>query len=215
MTGPDDGRGRFPWWLGVLGAGFLVLVGWMVVVSLRDRTPPTYRPTAVGDTAVSDTSGGRRVTLDARHPDRWISLDATTGRVHHGRPPGWDLAARRFEVVANGGPSLPGETAVALPPGRSAGAAPQEGWTVTERNEDGDLRHPLLEDWYRYDFFSHLLTPRDRTYLLRTGEGRMLELEFLSYYCPGPEAGCVTIRFRPVDDRPPDRGRRSGAGPGG
>lgn len=209
MTERDGDDGRFPWWLGALGGAFLVLVGWMVVASLRNPTPPTYRPAVAGDTAVADTGGWRRLTLDARDPDRWVSLDVGTGRAHEGRPPGWDLAARRFDVVVNGGPSLPGETAVAAAPDPRTGGRPQGGWRVTEQNEDGDLRHPLLENWYRYDFFSHLLTPRDRTYLLRTGEGHMVELDFLSYYCPGPDAGCVTVRFRPVGDARPDGSRRS------
>lgn len=53
-----------------------------------------------------------------------------------------------------------------------------------------------LESWYRYDFLSHLLTPRDRTFRVPAGDrGRTAELRFLSYYCPGPTAGCVTFRY--------------------
>lgn len=53
-----------------------------------------------------------------------------------------------------------------------------------------------LESWYRYDFLSHLLTPRDRTFRVPADRsGRTAELRFLSYYCPGPTAGCVTFRY--------------------
>lgn len=60
------------------------------------------------------------------------------------------------------------------------------------------VRH-TLDGWYRYDFFSHLLMPRDRTYRLPLEEGRSARLRFLSYYCPGPDAGCVTFRYRLED----------------
>lgn len=220
-TGRTD-RGRFPWWLGLLGGLFLVAVAWMVIVSLRDPTPPTYPPLSAGDTAVADSGDALRVTLDARDPERWVSVDLASGRVHDGRVPGWDLAARRFRVIANGGPGLPGDASVA-PAGRrdlgGAGATAGIGWTATERNEDGELRHPLLEEWYEYDFFSHLLTPRERTYLVRTTDGRLAEVRFLSYYCPGPEAGCVTLRYALSgaggggDDTVGADGRRPGAAP--
>jgi hypothetical protein len=198
VTTDPASRGRFPWWLGLLGGVFLLSVAWMVVVSLRDPTPPTYRALAGGDTAVTDSGGTFRVTLDARDPDRWVSVDLDSGRVRDGRPPGWDLAARRFRVISNGGDGLPGDAAVARAsrPGPSVReGAPEGRWAVTERDEDGELAHPVLEDWYDYDFFSHLLTPRPRTYAVRTTGGRVATIRFLSYYCPGPDAGCVTLRY--------------------
>ena len=53
-----------------------------------------------------------------------------------------------------------------------------------------------LGEWHRYDFFSHLLIPRERGYRVTLEDGRSARLRFLSYYCPGPEAGCVTFRYR-------------------
>lgn len=218
MTTDAPARGRFPWWLGLLGGVFLLSVAWMVVVSLRNPTPPTYPPFAGGDTAVADSGGTLRVTLDARDPDRWVSVDLDSGRVRHGRPPGWDLAARRFHVVSNGGEGLPGDAAAAPArrPGLDVPAAPPEGgWAVTERDEDGELGHPLFAGWYDYDFFSHLLTPRPRTYAVRTTGGRTAKIRFLSYYCPGPDAGCVTVRYAlPGRDTGQDRATGT-AGPGG
>lgn len=215
MTTDPASRGRFPWWLGLLGGVFLLSVAWMVVVSLRDPTPPTYRALAAGDSAVTDSGGTLRVTLDARDPDRWVSVDLDSGRVRAGRPAGWDLAARRFHVISNGGEGLPGDAAVARArrpgPGVEAGT-PKGRWAVTDRDEDGELTHPVLEDWYEYDFFSHLLTPRPRTYAVRTTGGRTARIRFLSYYCPGPDAGCVTLRYA-LPGR--DTGRDRAAGTGG
>ena len=49
--------------------------------------------------------------------------------------------------------------------------------------------------WYRYSLFSHLLLPNPGAFVIRSPDGRLTRLEFLSYYCPGPEAGCLTFRF--------------------
>ncbi len=57
--------------------------------------------------------------------------------------------------------------------------------------------HPSFEHWYHYDFFAHLLRPPPGgdVYLLHSRSGSDVKLEILSYYCPGPEAGCLTFRY--------------------
>jgi len=73
--------------------------------------------------------------------------------------------------------------------------APASGYATT----DGALEHgaatPGLERWYRYGFFSHLLEPKDETYVIRTAEGRYAKLRILSYYCPQATPGCVTLVY--------------------
>jgi hypothetical protein len=179
----------------------------MVVVSLDRPTPPTFPPS---DTVVRQGEV-RQVTLDARDAERWIYLDFEGDSVvadpGHGD---WDLAVRRFNVILNGGSEFEGDAAavdLGDRPIRSVGRVPREGLVGTGRN-GGEPRHPLLADWYRYDFFSHLLLARSRTYAVRTAEGGGVALRFLSYYCPGPEAGCVTLAYRPLGP-----GGEAGGGP--
>ena len=73
-------------------------------------------------------------------------------------------------------------------------------WDLAVRRYEVRLRGAAgvreLGEWHRYDFFSHLLIPRERGYRVALGDGRSARLRFLSYYCPGPEAGCVTLRYR-------------------
>jgi HmuY protein len=40
-----------------------------------------------------------------------------------------------------------------------------------------------------------LLEPDPVTFVLRTADGRYAKLRVLSYYCPGPEPGCLTIEY--------------------
>lgn len=195
-----DGEGRFPWWLGGLGALFLALVAYVVASSLHRPSPPTYSPSEpdpapVGERLVPDTA----ITLDARSPERWVALDLSRGAVVGDTAgPDWDLAARRFHLIVNGGPGFPGRGgAVDLGsvPFDSVVRAPSDGYRATRRDRTGDPEHPVLRDWYRYDFFSHMLFPRPRTYAVRTADGRYAKLEVLSYYCPGAEPGCLTLRY--------------------
>lgn len=75
-------------------------------------------------------------------------------------------------------------------------------WDVAFRRHEARARteevQRELSEWYRYDFLSHLLTPRDRAFRVPLEDERTAELRFLSYYCPGPEAGCVTFRYEPA-----------------
>ncbi len=67
-----------------------------------------------------------------------------------------------------------------------------------------------LGRWYSYGALSHLLQPKGVVYLVTTDEERVAEVDILSYYCPGLEAGCVTWRFRlrpPAPGAPQDDGR--------
>lgn len=199
--------GPFPWWLGAVGGLFVALAVAMVVGSLDRPSPEVFVPDTAA--AVVGPDGTRTVTLDARSPDRWIRFDLESGRVV-GADTGWDLAARRFHVIVNGGAGLPGGAAVA-PAGDTSLAAvrrpPDRGWRATAADADGELRHPLLEDWYDYDFFSHLLRARPDVWAVRSASGRPFKLSFLSYYCPGPEAGCVTFRYAPLERRDGSAGR--------
>lgn len=204
MRGPG---GPFPWWLGAVGAVFALLAAGLVVRSLDRPAPATYAPSAPGEVR-PDSAAVRTVTLDARSPDRWVRFDLASGSLVSADHPGWDLAVRRFHVVVNGGDGLPGDAAVAATGDTAFSAvrtAPGGEWRVTRADADGELRHPLLEEWYAYDFFSHLLEARPAVWAVRSAEGRIYKLEFLSYYCPGPEAGCVTFRYAPLRAVPPGR----------
>lgn len=196
----SDASTRGPWWLWAAGVLFAVFALALVVASLRRPQPPTFAPTPrrprpVGDSLVRD----RVVTVDARRSDRWVRFDFSRGSAVGGAEgAGWDLAFRRFRMVVNGGPAFPGRGGVVdlgEVPFDSVGSAPARGYAGTERKEGGEPRQATLEDWYQYDFFSHLLSPRPRTYAVRTADGRYAKVRFLSYYCPGTEAGCVTFRY--------------------
>jgi len=187
-----------PWVaLGVV-CGLLVAAVWFVVESLQSPELEWYivsdvAPEEVGDRLVGpDTS-----TVDGRRNDLTY-FDFSTGSVVEGTPSplGWDLAFRRFTVIANGGPGLSGQGGllalgeVALD---SVMQVPTDGYEVNEAN--AERANPAIARWYSYSWTSHILKPQPQSYAVRTADGRYAIFEILSYYCPGATAGCVTIRY--------------------
>ena len=196
---PDD-LGRVPWWLGAAGGVFVLAVAYLVASSLVRPSPPTRLPSSpspagVGDSLVED----RVVTLDTRDREEWRRFDFSRGApVAGARRSEWDLAARRYRLIVNGGDQFAGRAGVVslgAVPFDSVRRVPAEGYRGTRRDQGGDPEHPVLDGWYRYDFFSHLLLSRGRVFAVRTADGRYAKVAVVSYYCPGPEPGCLTIRY--------------------
>lgn len=182
----------------LITGGLVLMAVALVTLSLRREPPVTYVPSPVEPREVGDSLVGPiRVTIEASDPDRWVYFDFSRGSVVvEPRPEGWDLAFRRFNVMVNGGPGFPGRggaRALAVDGLDSVSRVPASGYVVV--GAPGDSVNPALERWYDYGFTSHLLTPRPHVYAVRTARGTYAALRFLSYYCPGARAGCVTFEY--------------------
>jgi HmuY protein len=185
--------------LPVLAVGAMVAVAvTLVTLSVRRPAVPTYAPTAPAPREVGASRVGPVLyTVDATSPEQWRYFSFRQGSVlDNAGAREWDLAFRRYQVIVNGGPRFAGH-AGALDLGRVAFAevtsAPEAGYQATEG--DAEPRHPALAGWYSYSYFSHVLTPKPRVWAVRSADGRYAKLEFVSYYCPNLEPGCVTFRY--------------------
>lgn len=175
LTGRSAGRAPLPLLAGF--ALFLGLLGYLVLSSVARRAAPAFEPSPPGR-VLGDPSGlgPDTLTLDARDDAEWRYADLDLGLVlPAGDSTGWDLAARRFHVRA-----------ITPPRGGPDGA----------RRLTGDFGR-----WYRYGALSHLLRPAGHRYEVVTDRGRPIQVEILSYYCPGLEAGCLTVRYSRLPDR--------------
>src|SRR5574341_696353 len=155
---------RLPWPVAVIAALFAAAIVLLLVTALVPRQVATYTPSPA-PTPPGAMPPGDTVTLDARDPDRWRYFSFTRGLLESPDTAGWELSARRFHV-------------------RVAGLL----------ESPGSATHPgaiEIGRWYRYSMFSHLLVPKPGAYLVQSRDGGLVRLEFLSYYCPGPEAGCL------------------------
>jgi hypothetical protein len=198
----------------IIGGVLLVAASVVVAFTLQRPDPPTFQPSpAVPDSARGALVGPRVYTVDASDPDRWVFFSFEAGSVvERPGPTDWDLAFRRFQIIANGGQGFAGSGGI-----RDLGAvefdsvlvAPADGYEPTRARTDSV--NAAIQDWYEYSFFSHLLSPASRVYAVRTAAGHHAKLEILGYYCPGARPGCLTFRYVYQGDG----SRRFGEGPDG
>lgn len=144
------------------------------------------------------------ITVDATDPGRWVGLDLDA--FDPGADPdgeAWDLRFRRFEVAVSGGVSGAGGVEVARLEGvpfEDALAVPSDAvWATDLPDADGDgVLEYVFVDWYDYDQATHLLSPADRTYAVRTTEGAVYRLRFESYYDDAGTPARIRLRTGPL-----------------
>jgi heme-binding HmuY-like protein len=179
-------------------AAVLVSAAAFVALTLRQPTVPTYAPTPPAPREVGRALVGPvQYTVDATDPERWRHFSFRLGAVVDGADPrGWDLAFRRYQIIANAGPGYEGQGGIAdlgERPFAQVQTLPTSGYEVNESRPDP--RNPAIASWYHYGFFSHVLRPRPHVWGVRTADGRYAKMEIVGYYCPGSRPGCVTFRY--------------------
>lgn len=193
-----SGTARTPIPLVAGAVGFLLVLVLLVASSLSRREPPTFAPSPVEPRPAGDTLvGPEQVTVDARDPGRWRYFSFANGSVIESPGPfDWDIAFRRFQVIANGGTGFAGVAGIldlGDVPFDSVRLLPDTGYVTTTVRSDSV--NSAVQRWYAYSFLSHLLSPKPRTYAVRTADGRYAILRFVGYYCPGAQPGCVTFQY--------------------
>ena len=186
-----------PIWLLAIGGLFVATIATIVVGSLRRPDQPVFSLSDLEPRArPAEFFGPDTVTLDARSIDRWTLFDLATGQIGTAND-AWDIAVKRHRLAVNGGDGFSGDGgAVRLElPFDEVREAPADGYAPSLVTPGGDTVNAVLDEWYSYDFFSHLLKPDPVTFVLRTADGRYAKLRVLGYYCPGPEPGCLTIEY--------------------
>ncbi len=174
----------------VLAGLFGIAMIWLVGASLAHRAVPTY-PLRSGSPRPAATAALDTVTIDARDSDRWQFYAFAAGALVPPDTAGWDIAIRRFHIMVAG--EAVGIDSIAF---EALQTPPSAGYQAT--SFDRDTVNRAIARWYRYSMFSHLLTPRRQIFAIRSRLGVVTKLEFLSYYCPGPEPGCVTFRYASI-----------------
>lgn len=194
---PAERLFRANWFLFVVLLVFILIMATYVVGALRRPSMPAgavtpESPFLVGDSLVGPSTW----TLDATSERDWAFFDFSRNSVV--RRPGpleWDIAVRRFHVMANGGSGFAGRggiTDLGVTPLDSVVEAPESGYLATER----DSTNPGMGKWYRYGYSSHLLEPNGHTFAVRTADGSYALFEIVSYYCEGARSGCFTFRYK-------------------
>ena len=176
-------------WLAAMAV--VAVAALLVALTLRQPDVPGYPPTAVTPSDI-----GRRLvgpvlyTVDATEAEAWRYFSFRLGSIVTDESKGWDLAFRRYAIITSqGGGALDlGERRF-----DEVRSVPADGYIATERA--GEPRNPAIAGWYRYGFFSHVLSPKPHVWALRTADGRYAKLEMVGYYCADARPGCPTFRY--------------------
>lgn len=168
-----------------------IVVGALRRPRLATGTIEAPNPASIGDTLV----GPAQYTVDGTSSEQWTFFDFSSNSVVVAPGPlDWDLAVRRFHIIANGGPGFRGQGAIAdlgvvVPD--SVRVVPDSGWQANA----ADSTNPAIRRWYDYGYTSHLLQPNGHSWAVRTADGKYAVVTVASYYCDQVQAGCMTLRY--------------------
>ncbi len=183
----------------------LLVGGWLLWIAFRPP-PDGFAPTA-GQAAgiVGQPAGVVQYTIDARSRQDWVYFDFAGGVAVTTSQEGldWDLAFRRTDILTNGGETNPEGLGGAVDLGDiplEEASPPADGYLTDATDDERGLENPALHKWYSYNWTTHIISSKDRTYAVRTAAGDTLLLSFVSYYCDDGSSGCITFRYlRPAN----------------
>ena len=184
----------------LLGASVLVFGAWLLWSVLRPA-PPGFAPTAAASAAAS--TGVLQYTADATDQERWVYFDFSSGAVVSS--PGsldWDVAFRRSAVLTNGGVTNSQGMSGAIDLGGlpiEDAIPPLDGFLEDAAQESGGVENSALRKWYSYSLVTHVVSSKNHVYAMRSADGEVFLLAFVSYYCDDGSSGCITFRYRRAD----------------
>ena len=184
-----------------------------------DTTTDGMDTTTVVDTGTAPTDPGLQpgeYMVDATDYIQWVYYDVTAdeflvpGEIPDGEKEWtpspdevWHMAFRRFNIKLNGGASGDGEVAGLEIEGQDYEAltqAPADGYEMDgeDFNADGVPEY-VFKDWYDYDYSSHILTPKDKVYVIRLSDDEYYKFQHIAYYDDPGTPGMVSYRMAPID----------------
>lgn len=181
----------------VLFGAFLAAMGYLIAASLTRRSAPVFSVSIANRQRPANWKRvGDTLTIDATDGDAWQYVSLAEGRVLSAPDTAsWDIAAQRYRMIT----ASPGAIA-------DVGIAPFDSVRTSSIRAPYVLTTPgspptnaAIAHWYRYNLLTHLLEPNGHVYIVRSRTGAAYKLAILSYYCPRLVAGCMTIRYAPVD----------------
>ena len=169
---------------------FIAVTAYLVIASMAKRSVPTFDPSP--PVTVSADSAPRHddtITVDATDSKRWQFVDFDRGGVV--APPdtvGWDVAVRRYHVIASDAIADLGVRRF-----EDVRDVPESEFVVNV--VDDDTSNAAIRRWYKYSMVTHLLEPTGHAYAVRTREAQLAIVQILGYYCTGLRPGCLTLRY--------------------
>jgi len=162
-------------------------------------------------THAENGDGSTTTQVDASSETDWVYLDVDSKAEVTAAEASWDVAFRRTKIMVDGGVSGGGGVEIAIAPDGDFGAmaaAPADGYFTDaadgdDADADPDLAFAREEGWYSYDPMTHVITPRERIYVVRSTDGAYVKVQLNDYYDDAGTSGFPTFQWAPID--PPAR----------
>jgi hypothetical protein len=175
------------------------------------ETPDAGDTTPSRVTNTENADGTTTTRVDASAEAVWVYLDLEAKEEVEATSTSWDLAFQRTKIMVDGGVSGSGNVAVAILDGVAfdgMAAAPAGGYVTDEAdgddmNTDPDLAFLRDMGWYSYNPMTHVITPRERVYVVRTVEGAYVKVQLTDYYDQAGTSGFPTFRWASINPPAP------------
>lgn len=152
-----------------------------------------------------------RSRIDASDKTQWVFLDLDDRaypNVDENKVGSWDLAFQRVKIHVNGGITGSGGVTGLFIEGADAfanTAAAPVGDYVTDVEANADPAEDIFgEDgrvfgfWYDYASQGHVVTPKARTYVVKSTEHRYFKLKITDYYNAARTSAHYTIEWQEI-----------------
>jgi hypothetical protein len=153
-----------------------------------------------------------QMTIDASSEAEgdWRYFDLEQGTVIEVSDPQqdktWDLGFHRFQIKSNSGISGQAEMGVTFVDQEfgAVSEAPAEGYRIDRKDGDDERNEPdlaFLQEgaWYDYNVQDHTLSPKARTYIVRTATGQFFKIQILGYYDDAGSSGHVSFQWQAIN----------------
>lgn len=154
---------------------------------------------------------GYKTRLDATDRKAWVYLDLDDRAypaADAAEGGAWDLAFRRVNIRLNGGISGKGNVGGTVVEGQDAfdktkqspgGAFEQDKQGNSDPNNDPFGEAGLVFGfWYDYEPKNHVVTPKPRTYIIQSNQGKVFKLQILDYHNQAKTSAHYTVRWAPL-----------------
>ena len=141
-------------------------------------------------------------TIDATDSTVWIYFDLVSGTIVEPETPEdsteWDLKFQRYDIGVNGGVSGTAGVIVAIEEGvydsfDNLTVLPELTWNTDAEDTDDDGKPEYaFQDWFDYDISTHVLTPKNIVYFIKTSD-QTYRFRIVDYYGPNGASGYMSF----------------------
>ena len=141
-------------------------------------------------------------TIDATDSTVWIYFDLASRTIVEPDTPEdsteWDLKFQRYDIGVNGGVSGTLGVTVAIEEGvydsfDDITVLPELSWNTDAEDADDDGKPEYaFQGWFDYDISTHVLTPKNIVYFVKTTE-HIYKFRIVDYYGPNGASGYMSF----------------------